>query len=198
MDPSHWPEAFGLADAALHAGFEGRPPPVGDIDAPPAALFVTIEVGGALNGCIGTLEPEALGAAVPRLAWGAAFDDPRVPALRPEEHDDTSIKISVLSALEPLDVSHEAAVAAVLRPEVDGLVVEDGGQRATFLPAVWRHGLTPEVFVRQLLAKAGLRAWSPSTRAWRYTTEERSAQAKDVPHHVATVDLDCTDGAGDS
>jgi AmmeMemoRadiSam system protein A len=198
MDPSHWPELFRLAVAALHAGFDGRRPAPGDIDAAPAGVFVTIEVDGELNGCIGALEPEPLGAAVPRLAWDAAFADPRLPALRPHEHDATLIKISLLSPLEPIDVKNEAELLAVLRPEVDGLLVEDRGRRATFLPAVWRHGLTAPSFVHQLLAKAGLPGWSPTMRVWRYTTEERSAKAKEVPHHLRSIDLDGTDTARDA
>lgn len=204
MDPLLWSELFAIADAALRAGFEGGRAPAVAPDSLPAALrapsgvFVTVEVDGELNGCIGVLEPEPLGPAVARLAWDAAFADPRLPRLRPEQHDRTTIKISVLGPLEPLEVDSVTALIEVVRPEVDGLLIEDRDRRATFLPAVWRHGLDPASFVRQLLVKAGLPGWSASTSAWRYTTDERSAEAKDVPHHLAALDLDGADRASDA
>lgn len=187
-----------MADAALHAGFAGASPPVGHVDGPPAAVFVTIEVGGELNGCIGTMSPEPLGTAVPRLAWEAAFTDPRLPPLEPWQHDDVTIKLSILGPFEPVEVTSRDELVAVLRPGIDGVLLEDGGRRGTFLPAVWRNVRDADEFVHLLVRKAGLQAWSPSTRAWRYTALERSAQAKDVPHHVGALDLGGTHGSSDA
>jgi len=198
MDPSRSAELFALADAALHAGFDGASPPVGDVDVPPAAVFVTIEVDGELNGCIGTMAPEPLGAAVPRLAWEAAFTDPRLPPLEPWQHDGVTIKLSILSPMQPLDVSSVEDLVAALRPGIDGALLEDRGRRGTFLPAVWRSVSSPEEFVRRLLQKAGLRSWSATTRAWRYQAEELSAQTKDVAHHVGAADLGGADGSRDA
>ena len=60
-----------------------------------------------------------------------------------------------------------------MTPGVDGLVLEDDGHRATFLPAVWEQLPDPEAFVGQLERKAGLGAgsWSSARRFHRYRTE---------------------------
>jgi AMMECR1 domain-containing protein len=60
-----------------------------------------------------------------------------------------------------------------LRPGVDGLILEEGGRRGTFLPAVWESLPEPRAFLRELKRKAGLPAdhWSDTLRAHRYTVE---------------------------
>ncbi len=78
-----------LFDDALEAivgGLDGRPPTLRPLSTLPAGLrssigsFVSLYVDDELNGCIGTVERvEPLGRAVPRLAWSAAFGDPRLP-----------------------------------------------------------------------------------------------------------------------
>ena len=59
-----------------------------------------------------------------------------------------------------------------LVPGQDGLVLEDGYHRSTFLPKVWEQLPEPETFLGQLLLKAGLPAdhWSSSMRVMRYTS----------------------------
>ena len=51
---------------------------------------------------------------------------------------------------------------ARLRPGVDGLTLEHGAHRATFLPQVWTALPEPRAFVAELKRKAGLPAdfWS--------------------------------------
>jgi AMMECR1 domain-containing protein len=68
-------------------------------------------------------------------------------------------------------------VLAELRPGIDGLLLDAGYTRATFLPAVWEHIPTAEEFVGRLLNKAGLawNAWPVGTRAYRYGAEEFDA-----------------------
>jgi AMMECR1 domain-containing protein len=65
-------------------------------------------------------------------------------------------------------------MTAALRPGVDGLLIEAGDHRATFLPTVWKKLARPEDFVAALLDKAGLAAgdWPAALQAWRYTTVE--------------------------
>jgi hypothetical protein len=62
----------------------------------------------------------------------------------------------------------------VIRPGIDGLIIEEKGRRATYLPSVWEQLPDPAGFVDQLRRKAGLPAtgWDPSTRVFRYQTEE--------------------------
>lgn len=98
-----------LALAAIATAFtEGvrRLPPV---DALPAALarpgasFVTLELGDALLGCVGTLvATRPLAVDVAAHALGAAFDDPRVPTLTRDDYERMSVKVSVLAP--PADV----------------------------------------------------------------------------------------------
>ena len=180
---------FALADAAIRAGLEGRMPDQLDESRLPAGLavprgaFVTLHVGGHLNGCIGTIDPtEALGVAVPRLAWEAAFADPRLPALTAADYEDLEIDLSLLGPLVPIPAGSESELIANLRPGVDGLVIAAGRRRATFLPAVWRKLGEPTAFVHHLQEKAGLAPgrWAADTRAWRYTVTEHRRRAAEV------------------
>lgn len=106
-------------------------------------------------------------------AWASAFADPRFPPLEAVEYPRFDLHISVLSEFEPLRVADEAALLQMLRPDVDGLALEMGAARATFLPAVWEQIPDPAQFLRELKLKAGWRAdfWSPQIRVSRYTTE---------------------------
>lgn len=140
----------------------------------PRASFVTLERGGALRGCMGTLE--AVRSAVEdvaRNAFAAAFRDPRFPPLTGEELAVLDLHVSLLSAPEPLMFVSQDDLIAQLRPGMDGLILEDSGQRGTFLPAVWEKLPDPREFLRQLKLKAGLAPdhESPLLRAWRYTAE---------------------------
>lgn len=194
MAPSSWPEAdldalFALADLGVRAGLAGRPHPHVDPATlrasfrEPHGVFVTLEVSGQLNGCIGTIEAvEPLGVAVPRLAWAAAFADPRLPELTADDYRSLDIKLSLMGPLEPLPASSEAELAGGLRPAVDGLVIGAGSAQATFLPAVWDKVPDRLTFLRRLEAKAGLRPgrWPDDLRAWRYTATEYRRRATDI------------------
>jgi AmmeMemoRadiSam system protein A len=136
-----------------------------------AAVFVTLTREGDLRGCVGSLQAnDALVQAVATAAFNSAFLDRRFEPLRPDELDLLTIEISVLSQLEPLQVESRAALLQSLRPGIDGLVIEDRGRRATFLPKVWDKIGSAQIFVEQLLLKAGLPAayWSDSIRVQRY------------------------------
>ena len=143
------------------------------------ACFVTLDTAGELAGCIGSLEARRpLWVDVARNARSAAFTDPRFPPLTAGDLDDTVISVSVLSALSPLPDGHDELVAA-LRPGVDGVLLQSGGHRGTFLPAVWDKLPSADEFVARLLGKAGLpaRRWPADARAWRYTADEFSEAA---------------------
>lgn len=137
------------------------------------ASFVTLNKGGALRGCIGTLEAhQSLIVDVARNAYAAAFRDPRFPSLVPEELQLLEFHISVLTAPEPMQVESEQDLLAQLRPQVDGLVIEEGYRRGTFLPSVWEQLPDPEQFLSHLKRKAGLppNYWSDKIRVSRYTS----------------------------
>ena len=138
------------------------------------AAFVTLHRRGDLRGCIGHLEAEQpLIADVADNAYSAAFRDPRFPPLQREELVDLEIHISVLSTPQPMAFSSEADLARQLRPRVDGLILQDGPARGTFLPSVWESVAEPGDFLRHLKLKAGLSPahWSDSIQVWRYRTE---------------------------
>ena len=163
-----------LADASVIAGLAGRPAPLPALDVLPAALrrevgaFVTLTVDDALNGCIGNIDgAEPLGVAVPRLAWSAAFADPRLPALRADQYGRLTISVSILSPLAPMMVASRAKLVAELRVGADGLVIGTPTRRAVFLPSVWEQLPDPGDFVDCLYLKAGLRvgSWPPGMMA---------------------------------
>ena len=169
-----------LAHASIRHGLqEGRPLTVTlaglpDELAVPRASFVTLEKGGRLRGCIGSLEAwRPLAVDVAENAFAAAFRDPRFPPVRADEADTLATHLSLLTPAVAMTFSSEADLLAQLQPGVDGLILSEGPCRGTFLPSVWAELPTPQLFLTQLKRKAGLAAdcWSPGVRIWRYTTE---------------------------
>jgi len=123
------------------------------------ASFVTLTRHEQLRGCIGSLEPRRpLVLDVQENAIGAAFHDPRFPPVSQEELDDLHVEISVLSAPQPLSYDGADDLIAKLRPGVDGVVIERGWNRATFLPQVWEKLPDPHQFLGHLCLKAHLPA----------------------------------------
>jgi AmmeMemoRadiSam system protein A len=140
-----------------------------------AASFVSLHRGGELRGCVGRLEPVgALVVDVAENAYGAAFLDERFAPLGRVELADLRLGVSVLGELQPLPVGSRAELCAALRPKLDGLVLRQGRQRATFLPGVWETLREPEAFVAALERKAGLdrSAWERGVECLRYDVEE--------------------------
>jgi uncharacterized protein len=140
----------------------------------PRGSFVTLRIGKQLRGCCGNLSAShSVSEDVWRNAWASAFADPRFSPLEQDEWPDVHLHISVLSPLEPVAVNSEQELLDILRPSVDGLVLERDQSRATFLPDVWEQISDPVDFVRHLKQKAGWPAnsWSPLIKVQRYTTE---------------------------
>jgi len=139
------------------------------------ASFVTLTLNGRLRGCIGSLAAHrALIDDVRHNAVAAAFSDPRFEPLAAREFEAVRIEVSVLSAALPIAWATESDLLAQLRPQVDGIVLERGARRATFLPQVWESLPDPREFMAQLKAKAGLPGdfWAPDMRVSRYTVEK--------------------------
>ena len=146
-------------------------------------VFVTLTQLEELRGCMGALESsDPLAHTVVSCAFNAAFRDPRFPRLNTSEMAGTRIEISVLSRMESLVVTDRTNLLSQLRPHVDGLLLEDGRYRSTFLPGVWEKISDPDEFLQQLLLKAGLGPdyWSETICFQRYHTfsfgEQGSAQ----------------------
>jgi AmmeMemoRadiSam system protein A len=104
-----------------------------------------------------------VGVDVRENALAAAFRDPRFPPLTQGEFAATSIEVSLLSQPQPESFASEAELCARLVPFVDGVALELGERRATFLPQVWETIPEPKAFVSALKAKAEIPAdfWSP-------------------------------------
>jgi AmmeMemoRadiSam system protein A len=145
-----------------------------------AATFVTLKMHGELRGCIGTLAPfRPMHQDVHENAIGAAFRDPRFPPLGAAEFEATSVEVSLLSASHALDVTDEHDLLARLRPGHDGVTLEYGHHRATFLPQVWEQLADPQDFVTALKRKAGLPAdfWNPRIAVSRYQVTKWTERA---------------------
>lgn len=97
----------------------------------PAAAFVTLHEGGALRGCMGSLDPvQPLWQAVVAAAVGAAVEDPRFEPVAACELSSLSIDVSVLGPAVPL------RDPATFRAGVHGVIVERHGRRGLLLPEV--------------------------------------------------------------
>ena len=100
-------------------------------------------------------------------AVAAAFRDPRFAPLARDEFAAIAIEVSLLrSAASRSPPCDEDDALAQLRPGVDGVILECGRRRATFLPQVWEQLPEPRDFLRALKRKAGLPSdfWSDDVR----------------------------------
>jgi len=157
-------EALGLPGA----GEPGAPgtaqmPHPGWLETPGAAFVTLHSRNGDLRGCIGSLTARrSLIEDVRSNALAAAFEDPRFPPLTADELPGIMIEVSVLTAPDPLPYVDAPDLVHKLTPHVDGVILEQGWHRATFLPQVWDQLPMPEEFLSHLCYKAGL-----SGAAWR-------------------------------
>jgi len=144
-------------------------------------VFVTLHVSGKLQGCIGVVEAhEPLGEAIVRCAASAAIEDPRFAPTRPEQLEDLSIEISLLSPPMPI-------VPESIEIGRHGLLISLHSQRGLLLPQVAvEHHLSREQFLEETCRKAGLRrdAWRDSeAQLFGFTCEvfsEGSAPGKEA------------------
>lgn len=178
-----------VALASIESGLETGSPLQVNPDAYPPELsarrasFVTLKRDDNLRGCIGSLTPvTSLVEDVARNAFAAAFRDPRFPALSAAELQELEIGISVLGPTESVKFGSEAELLGMLRPGIDGLVLQDGRHRGTFLPAVWESLPKPADFLYHLRQKAGLPGdyWSDTLHIERYTTESFAASVAGI------------------
>jgi AmmeMemoRadiSam system protein A len=151
-----------LARQALESGVRGQPlPPLDPVALTPTlraegASFVTLTERGELRGCIGALEPsQSLAEDVREHAIAAALQDYRFPPVEEHELPQIEIEVSRLTLPEPLEYTTPEDLLARLRPGVDGVILQDGFRRATFLPQVWEKVADKEEFLSHLCLKMG-------------------------------------------
>ncbi|MFB6153057.1 MAG: TIGR00296 family protein [Halodesulfurarchaeum sp.] len=140
-------------------------------------VFVTLEKGGELRGCIGRPRSEQPAArALREAAAGAAENDPRFPPVRPGELDEITVEVSILTPPSPLEDIDPADYPDAIRIGRDGLIVSRDGRSGLLLPKVpVEQGWSTTEFLAGTCRKAGL-----TPRAWQdeETTVERfQAQA---------------------
>ncbi len=141
----------------------------------PGASFVTLHKAGRLRGCCGSASARRpLVEDIRANAVRSAFGDARFAPLERTEWDEVSLSVTLLSPLQPMSFESEADLLSQLQPHRDGLVIEDAGRGALFLPAVWKMLSHKQEFLAHLKAKAGLSHdhWSASFRASRFWTTQ--------------------------
>jgi AmmeMemoRadiSam system protein B/AmmeMemoRadiSam system protein A len=185
------PELIALARRSILTGLATGAPPsvtpdrnVSPLLTEPGAAFVTLRRhDGALRGCIGSaVATRPLMVDVTQHAFNAAFRDPRFPRLDWLELPGLSLSVSVLTPPEPMHFADEADLLGQLRPGIDGLIIDDLGRRALFLPSVWEEVPEPRLFLTLLKLKAGMAEdhFSGTFRAQRFRSiEVKGTMAED-------------------
>lgn len=142
----------------------------------PGATFVTLTRDNELRGCIGSLEPKRPLAEDVRVhAVAAAMEDYRFPAVEEHEVDHLCIEISRLTSPQLIGSQDPESILSQIRPGVDGVILQKGARRATFLPQVWNKVPEVDVFLEMLCRKMGSAAdcWKePGVQVFTYQVEK--------------------------
>ena len=147
------------------------------------ACFVTLEVNGALQGCLGTLAAiNPLALEVHQRAIASCSKDTRFKQIRESQLPSLSIEVSVLSANQKLQVPSEQALCRYLKQHQCGVILAEAGKRAVFLPQVWEKLPEPAQFLRHLKLKGGWPAhyWSPEMQVYIFQVRKTKANYSDI------------------
>nr|WP_268840316.1 AmmeMemoRadiSam system protein A [Photobacterium iliopiscarium] len=139
----------------------------------PAACFVTLEVNGQLQGCIGsTIATKPLILEMHNKAIGSAYEDRRFMPLAEDQLNDLSIEVEVLSPLVVQPFTTEADLFEYLSHNKQGVLLTDRHVQTIVLPSAWRRGLSTLQFIQLLKQKAGWPAnyWSDTMVIKTFTT----------------------------
>jgi len=168
---------------SIITGFEGEkyiPERVPAVLQQYGATFVTLEISGHLRGCIGSIySDKPLINDIISNAQSAAFFDPRFDPLRPEEYNDVSISVSILSEPERIAFKDEQDLLSKIYPY--GIILMDKGKRGVYLPVVWEQLPDRQLFLNSLKEKAGFYPdyFSKTLEVYRFTTEYISMDSGD-------------------
>ena len=118
-----------------------------------AGAFVTIRKRGELRGCVGQIADERpLLWTVGTVALRAAHD-PRMPPVTSAELPSVAFEVSVLTRPRPIPRATDIVVGR------DGVILEQSGRSAVFLPEVaTEQGWSRDQLLDNLCEKAGLRS----------------------------------------
>jgi AmmeMemoRadiSam system protein A len=160
-----------LAHESIRCALEGSKLPR---ESPPDHLaenrgaFCTLYLDGQLRGCVGYIFPVTpLFQTIEETARGAAFDDPRFPAVTHSESARLKISLSILSPLRP-------ATPDQVEVGEHGLLISQSGRRGVLLPQVpVEHAWDRITFLEQTCLKAGLprQAWQTGATLQVFTAE---------------------------
>ncbi|MCD6588688.1 MAG: AmmeMemoRadiSam system protein A [Candidatus Fermentibacteraceae bacterium] len=168
-----------LARRSVMAAASGEQPPdlpEDEVCRIAGGAFVTLKTDGRLRGCIGHFTGTGtLGSTVIAMAREAAVSDPRFIPVSPEEVDELTVEISVLSPMKRIQ-------AEDVVPGKHGLYIRQGSRAGTLLPQVAQEeGWNRETFLSHTCMKAGLApdAYTKSgTEIFAYTAEVFSENKK--------------------
>ncbi len=173
LDDKQRAKLLAVARQSIKAAVAGAGPPrtrTKDPDLLRAqGAFVTLRKRGELRGCIGHIEGVLpLIETVKEMAKAAALQDYRFPPVQPDEIDELTIEISVMSPLMEVTDIEEIQVGR------DGLIISSGMQRGLLLPQVpGEWGWDREEFLCHTCLKAGLPedAWRGDVLIERFEAE---------------------------
>ena len=130
-----------------------------------AGVFVSLHKGDELRGCIGYIEPvSTIWDAVRDNTMAAAMRDHRFDHVVPEELEQIKIEISLLTPNKQCSIDE-------IETGKHGVVLQQGGRKATYLPQVWQELPGRDAFFSSLCQKAGLEttcASNPRTKFYKY------------------------------
>ncbi len=179
LTPKQQHRLLGLARQSIVSGLDEHALTMPQFDGYPApfrvkaATFVTLHKRRELRGCIGSLLAyRSLLEDTLAHARAAAFEDYRFPPVSHSELVQLQIEISILTPPQFISQNSEAELLSQLQAGRDGIILESGHHRATFLPSVWQQLPSKQEFLLHLKRKAGLAddCWPSDMRAQRYST----------------------------
>lgn len=173
--------ARAIVEATVHDETPPDPPDVSVFDQY-RGVFVTLEDGANLRGCIGRPMPEQpLRAGLRAAARGAATSDPRFPPLTPDELPSVTVETSILTPPRVVDGNNPDAIVVGR----DGLIVSNGRHRGLLLPQVAsERDWDGQRFLKATARKAGLRpdaCQHPGTTVERFSAQVFAEQSPGGP-----------------
>ena len=123
-----------------------------------AGVFVTLNSGGSLRGCIGFVAPrKRLYGALVEAAVAAATRDPRFLPVQSGQLGRIKFEVTVLSEPQKMAVSNPNQYLSGIRIGMDGLLIRRNSSSGLLLPQVpAEYGWSPQEFLEHACEKAGL------------------------------------------
>jgi len=122
-----------------------------------SGVFVTINKGENLRGCIGFPTPvKKLYQSLVDAAIASSTEDPRFPPVKYEELDDISFEVTILTSPEEVRVANPQEYSSKIKVGRDGLIMKWEFGSGLLLPQVpVEYGWNEEEFLNHTCEKAG-------------------------------------------